>query len=75
MALRDLFFALAQKKGSRSITDRQGGDRMGEIIISILIGAFLVLSGIAMNIILTREEKKWSLEKRKGLYKNDGMKI
>jgi len=48
---------------------------MGEIIISILIGAFLVLSGIAMNIILTREEKKWNLEKRKGLYKNDVMKI
>ena len=31
---------------------------MGEIIFSICAGGFLVLSGIAMNFILRREEKK-----------------
>lgn len=31
---------------------------MGEIIFSICVGGFLVLSGIAMNIVLKREEKK-----------------
>lgn len=41
---------------------------MGEIVYSILIGGFLVLSGIFMNIYLKREEKKWASgdkEKRK----------
>lgn len=31
---------------------------MGEIIFSICIGGFLVVSGIAMNLILKHEEKK-----------------
>lgn len=31
---------------------------MGEIIFSICVGGFLVLSGITMNIVLKREEKK-----------------
>ena len=31
---------------------------MGEIIFSILIGGILALSGIAMNAILKKEEKK-----------------
>ena len=31
---------------------------MGEIIFSICIGGFLVVSGIAMNLILKAEEKK-----------------
>lgn len=31
---------------------------MGEIIFSICIGGFLVISGIAMNLILKYEEKK-----------------
>ena len=33
---------------------------MGEIIYSILIGGFLVLSGVCMNVYLKREEKKWA---------------
>ena len=32
---------------------------MGEIIYSILVGGFLVLSGVFMNIYLRWEEKKW----------------
>ena len=35
---------------------------MGEILYSILIGGFLVLSGIFMNIYLRWEEKKWTSE-------------
>lgn len=31
---------------------------MGEIIFSILIGGILALSGVAMNAVLKREEKK-----------------
>lgn len=31
---------------------------MGEIIFSVCIGGVLVVSGIAMNLILKREEKK-----------------
>jgi hypothetical protein len=31
---------------------------MGEIIFSVCIGGFLVISGIAMNLILKNEEKK-----------------
>lgn len=31
---------------------------MGEIIFSICIGGFLIVSGVMMNIILTKEEKK-----------------
>lgn len=38
---------------------------MGEIIISILIGGFLVISGIFMNIILSKEEKRWKAEQSK----------
>lgn len=33
-------------------------EAMGEIIFSICIGGFLVVSGIAMNLILKAEEKK-----------------
>jgi len=33
---------------------------MGEIIYSILIGGFLVLSGVFMNLYLKWEEKKWA---------------
>ncbi len=36
---------------------------MGEIIFSVCVGGFLVISGIAMNVILGREEKKLALEK------------
>jgi hypothetical protein len=39
---------------------------MGEIIYSILIGGFLVLSGVFMNIYLKREEKKWASEDKDG---------
>lgn len=35
---------------------------MGEIIYSILIGGFLALSGVFMNICLKREEKKYAAE-------------
>lgn len=34
---------------------------MGEIIFSICVGGFLVLTGIAMNVTLSREEKKMNL--------------
>ena len=37
---------------------------MGEIIYSILIGGFLVLSGVFMNVYLKREEKKWTDEEK-----------
>jgi len=43
---------------------------MGEIIYSVLIGGFLVLSGIFMNVYLKREEKKWA-SKDKGGRKGD----
>ncbi len=33
---------------------------MGEIVYSILIGGFLVLSGIFVNIYLKHEEDKWA---------------
>jgi len=33
---------------------------MGEIVYSILIGGFLVLSGVFMNVYLKREEEKWT---------------
>ncbi len=33
---------------------------MGEIVYSILIGGFLALSGVFMNVYLKREEKKWA---------------
>ena len=39
---------------------------MGEIIYSILIGGFLVLSGVFMNIYLKREGKKWASEDKDG---------
>ncbi|MEG0962051.1 MAG: hypothetical protein RR139_06315 [Lachnospiraceae bacterium] len=39
---------------------------MGEIIFSICVGGFLILSGITMNIILRREEKQFKLEKDSG---------
>lgn len=35
---------------------------MGEIIFSVCVGGFLVISGIAMNVILGREEKRLALE-------------
>lgn len=37
---------------------------VGEIIYSILIGGFLVLSGVFMNVYLKREEKKWTDEEK-----------
>ncbi len=37
---------------------------MGEIILSLCIGGFLVLSGIAMNVILRKEEKKLGLDEK-----------
>ncbi len=37
---------------------------MGEIIFSICVGGFLVISGIAMNVILSREEKKLGLNQK-----------
>ncbi len=37
---------------------------MGEIIVSLCIGGFLVLSGIAMNVILKREEKKLGFDEK-----------
>lgn len=37
---------------------------MGEIIYSILIGGFLVLSGVFMIVYLKREEKKWVSEEK-----------
>lgn len=39
---------------------------MGEIIFSICVGGFLVLSGIAMNVILHREEKQIRAKGDKG---------
>lgn len=39
---------------------------MGEIIYSILIGGFLILSGIFMNVYLKREEKKWASKDETG---------
>lgn len=33
---------------------------MGEIVYSILIGGFLALSGVLMNVYLKREETKWA---------------
>jgi hypothetical protein len=38
---------------------------MGEIIISIVIGGCLVVSGIAMNVILHREAASKEKEKKK----------
>lgn len=38
---------------------------MGEIIVSIAIGGCLVISGIAMNLILRKEEKKIQKEMNK----------
>lgn len=38
---------------------------MGEIIFSICVGGFLVCSGIAMNLILLREEKAIRKEREK----------
>lgn len=35
---------------------------MGEIIFSVCVGGFLVISGIAMNVILGREEKRLARE-------------
>lgn len=37
---------------------------MGEIIVSLCIGGFLVIAGIMMNIILWKEEKKLSLDQK-----------
>ena len=37
---------------------------MGEIIVSLLIGGFLVVSGIAMNVILGKEEKRWKADRK-----------
>ncbi len=38
---------------------------MGEIIFSLCIGGFLAVSGIAMNLILRREERKVLKEREK----------
>lgn len=38
---------------------------MGEIIFSLAIGGFLILSGIAMNVVLGMEARKWEQEKDK----------
>lgn len=38
---------------------------MGEIIFSLCVGGFLAVSGIAMNLILRREEKKVLKEREK----------
>lgn len=35
------------------------GHNMGEIIFSVCIGGFLILSGIALNIFLSHEEKQF----------------
>lgn len=35
---------------------------MGEIIYSILVGGFLVVAGVGMNLYLSWEEKKWLKE-------------
>ena len=43
--------------------NQKGGVTMGEILVSLAIGGFLVAAGILMNIHLRREEK--SLEKEK----------
>lgn len=43
---------------------------MGEIIFSIFIGGLLVVSGILMNRILDKEEKKVLSEERKKLPKD-----
>lgn len=40
---------------------------MGEIIFSIFIGGILAVSGILMNLILKKEEKKFSQNGRKNL--------
>lgn len=39
---------------------------MGEIIYSILVGGFLVLTGVSMNLYLKWEEKKWLADKKEG---------
>ncbi len=39
---------------------------MGEIIVSIVIGGCLVIAGIAMNIVLTKEEKQIFTNEEKG---------
>lgn len=39
---------------------------MGEIVFSICVGAFLAVSGIAMNIILRREERQMENESSNG---------
>lgn len=43
---------------------------MGEIIFSICVGGFLAISGIAMNVILGREEKKLGLNQKSGTSAN-----
>lgn len=40
---------------------------MGEIIFSILIGVFLATSGVVMNVVLSREEKRLNAEKSREL--------
>lgn len=35
---------------------------MGEIILSILVGGFLVVSGMIMNLTLEKELRKWKKE-------------
>ena len=35
---------------------------MGEIILSIVIGSCLVVSGIILNVTLDKEAKKWQAE-------------
>lgn len=35
---------------------------MGEIIVSIVIGGCLVVSGIVLNVVLKREEAQWKRE-------------
>lgn len=37
---------------------------MGEIILSLCIGGFLVISGILMNVMLWKEEKKLGLDQK-----------
>lgn len=51
--------AFFQRAGKYRTFAPERGESMGEIIISLLIGGFLVVAGIAMNVILYREEKRW----------------
>jgi len=39
---------------------------MGEIILSVCIGGFLVISGIVMIVVLNKEEKKFLDEQKEG---------